>query len=1671
MLFNSSSRASSAARKSGGSIRKMTEAVATVVENLESRRLFSSAALVSEANLGVAPQVSGVYVQGTNWTNAFKSYLEAHSMGDAQLGYGLGNGVVPQLDPLPWTNLNQINIRFDQDVTVAAGDLKVESALGAAYNISSFAYNAAIHTGVWTLASALSIADRLTLKLDNVTGTSTGAPLDGDFNDTPGGQFLLQANVVPGDVNRDGQVTATDLVLERNRVGRTTQQPGTGNSAYTPFSDVNGDGSIAAADLVLVRNRVGRVLPGIRFGQVVNGEIPLVGDERTFLFDATASGPVVLFDSLDQVPTGLTARIVSPTGQVISQFGASGDSAAIVLPGAGTYKLVVSGGESVTGAFSFRLLDLATSSTALPLNTFVNGQLAQGVQTAVYRFTGSTGQQIYVDINGTNASSDIYDAQGNLVGSFFGNNSGPTPLLSTGTFFLVVRGVSQDNQTIPFTARVLDAATAPLISFGQIFTGTPTPSRDSSVFRLALSAGQDVLFDALDASTPGSWGLQNSRTETIASNGAASDFNAHINETGEYFLVINAVDKFSFRVLDPAQQSTPIAIGGPVTAGSITPDNGAMVFRFNAVAGQRLYIDDQAGSTNVNETVFAAGTQTNLQSFGNGVDGAPVTIPVTGVYYLVASGYASEGLSQSYAFRLIDASASTAVTVNDVVSGTLTPGTQSVTYRFSGTAGQHLYFDNLSVPDDTDGSSRWSLYAINNSVLDSAQLANNFADSADFDVTLPATGEYVLALAGGRLVRPFDYSFRILDYTRQSSPLTLDTAISVTLDSPNASKIYSFNGSPGQTLLLEKLGDDNNGQRVQIIGPDGVPIANQGNLIRLGQAGTFYVVVSSRAGQSASVGFRLIDAANALQLPIGGNLSGSLNPGQKAVIYRFAGQSGDQLNFDAIGSDAGGNVRLYAPNGDNPIAVNFVNDFNYVLTQTGEYLVVLESSNPNAAATYSFDISIDPVAPIQASGFGEVHTVTLDPGAQQTFTFDVPAGTPFYLDSLTPVDFSSAYEIFGPNGLIASTYLGDFGPTAFTAPGTYSVKISQSGGTATTSSFRLLNLRDSATVAINQTVSSTATPGQMANAYQIGLTAGQRIYLESLDGSSLQYSFISPDGLNLGNDLGQPDSSPKTITRTGTYYILVNSFAGSDPASFGFRILDVSAQPEAVVGAERTGTLDSTNATDVFRFNAVAGQKLLFDNLTPPDGNDGSSRWDLFDARNTLVAGGYLGRGDDFGYTPLESGQFVLVLNRSQAVTQLNYDFRILDFNAASTPLALGQDVTDTLTPGSSSRIYEFDLPGGHAVLLDVLTQSGFNVGYELHMPDGTSQLLSFFGQDDGILTPLAESGRYYLVVRGLPADPVNYGFRLLDASAQPSHTIGSTTTGTLEPGSGAMIYQFQAAAGQQIMFDSLSAQSDSDGGSAWSVVSANGQVLANAALFYRFADNDLRFTAPSTGTYYLVLQGRDVTATDRGFTFRSFDVNAEGRPLPLGIVQSGVADPGTQSIIYKFQATAGQKLFLDVLNTDTTGVDYAFQRPDGVVISNGADDRGPIIITQAGAYYLRVAGHSDTPVPYTFTLTDLASAPQIALGQEVAGTLNPGNSVAAFRINLIAGQHIRFDSLSTDSGGFWRLARPNGDFIGFNQLDGDFEIDVASSGEYLLVLQGTNTQSPVSYDFRAIKT
>jgi hypothetical protein len=206
------------------------------------------------------PQVTQVLVDGSAWSTSFLAALQNAGKGNG--GYAIPVGSAAQLQALPWSNLNQIRIVFNENVDVDEDSLTVTGVTGS-YSFTGFSYSSTTFTAIWTLATPLG-AEKLTIDLQssgpNAVTDTTGHALDGEWsnqtssypsgNGQPGGDFQFAFNVLPGDVNGDGIVNGQDLALVSSTWLSTL-----------PSADLNGDGIVNAQDLGSVSSNWLATLP------------------------------------------------------------------------------------------------------------------------------------------------------------------------------------------------------------------------------------------------------------------------------------------------------------------------------------------------------------------------------------------------------------------------------------------------------------------------------------------------------------------------------------------------------------------------------------------------------------------------------------------------------------------------------------------------------------------------------------------------------------------------------------------------------------------------------------------------------------------------------------------------------------------------------------------------------------------------------------------------------------------------------------------------------------------------------------------------------------------------------------------------------------------------------------------------------------------------------------------------------------------------------------------------------------------------------------------------------------------------------------------------------------------------------------------------------------------
>jgi hypothetical protein len=231
--------------------------------------------------------VIDVSISSNDWTVPFTQYLTTGNMGTFSFSIPSGTD---QLTTLSWGSIDQLRVRFSEDVVVTAGDLRLfgVNTLDYGSRVTSFTYNPSNHTAVWTFSQPIG-ADRILLSLDDAVRDRAGNSLDGEWqgtsdlmpsgNGVEGGDFTYRLNVLPGDLDHDGAVNLFDLAYVQSHLGTTAHTLG-----YDAFADLDGSGTTTTVDRTAVLNHLFQSLPtGEPTTEGIAGDID--GDRRVTLLD------------------------------------------------------------------------------------------------------------------------------------------------------------------------------------------------------------------------------------------------------------------------------------------------------------------------------------------------------------------------------------------------------------------------------------------------------------------------------------------------------------------------------------------------------------------------------------------------------------------------------------------------------------------------------------------------------------------------------------------------------------------------------------------------------------------------------------------------------------------------------------------------------------------------------------------------------------------------------------------------------------------------------------------------------------------------------------------------------------------------------------------------------------------------------------------------------------------------------------------------------------------------------------------------------------------------------------------------------------------------------------------------------------------------------------------
>lgn len=768
---------------------------------------------------------------------------------------------------------------------------------------------------------------------------------------------------------------------------------------------------------------------------------------------------------------------------------------------------------------------------------------------------------------------------------------------------------------------------------------------------------------------------------------------------------------YRFELLDLESAATAINLGDAVTA-NLPTGREARAYRFDATKGQEVYLDffaDDATPKVVLVGPSGAEAVQNIAADGNSLAfNGNLELTEEGTHYLLIIGEEESGFD--FSFRVIDVDQTPTLQLNTEIAGTFASPGEAAIFQFEGTAGQRLLYDAFAA----DRDAQMTLFGPGGQTVFTTVGSQ---DSAPF--RLAESGTHRLLIFSTRRVAP-SYGFRLSDVD-DLDEIPLGTSVTKSF-ADGRQHAYRLNVAPGQTAEV-RIESGTNLQRTdfQWFDPRGERVGFDTNATDFSTAfarGGEYVLIVDGTGiaDAGEVTFTVDITDSPIVAKSGFNTPQvlSIEAGGEA-FYEFSGPAGTPFLIDSRDTESTNlNLVLTDPNGTS-IFSGFsgvteqrdIPDFPNVLPLSGTYRLTLRGNSPEAVGDYPFQVlDLETAAtPVNAN---TVLSGTLPTGREMVmFAFDTEAGEAFNLNGLA--SSSAGYSVRVLDSLLQAVFPTGFSDAApngngpFIARGGRHYVLVRGGQDAPVDySFQIQRLSDAPSIALGERVTGTLSPGRAHQPFRIELTAGQRLYVDSLDDDSEvgNLRIRRPGGAPFYSGASNQNGDSAaflllTAPETGEYVVSVEGTSENE-TDFDFRILDLDAAPELEFGTEQSVQLDGRQA-EFFRITANAPETLTFDNLA----SDGQFFWQLYNTAGRSIAADNNGR--DFGGRALTAGTYYLgVIGRSSS----NLTFQATrTVDAAVTPLGFNEVITLDV-PINGAGEHSFEAPAGRLVYLNVVDSS-----------------------------------------------------------------------------------------------------------------------------------------------------------------------------------------------------------------------------------------------------------------------------------------------------------------------------------------------------------------------------
>ncbi|MFM7070969.1 MAG: hypothetical protein ACKO38_04135, partial [Planctomycetota bacterium] len=436
------------------------------------------------------------------------------------------------------------------------------------------------------------------------------------------------------------------------------------------------------------------------------------------------------------------------------------------------------------------------------------------------------------------------------------------------------------------------------------------------------------------------------------------------------------------------------------------------------------------------------------------------------------------------------------------------------------------------------------------------------------------------------------------------------------------------------------------------------------------------------------------------------------------------------------------------------------------------------------------------------------------------------------------------------------------------------------------------------------------------------------------------------------------------------------------------RIFRYSSTPLA--GCLDASVLCEPGTVREYRFQGVAGQRLLFDSLLDREAfytsYESLVRFELYSPSNAVSAsfnGGYDYYSSSF--EPLlvlpQDGEYRLVV-KSFSDRLGDFQFRLLN---ATSDASLSVDTPVTVAiSGYENAVFQYQAIGGERLYVwDPTDVSHSGDGFARIM-DASGKFITHGYLSTGFDWEVKAAGTYYLSVshqNPLRQDSFQLAVGSRTPIVNPLPPLGQVVNVSVDRPGDRYEYTFQGTVGQRLLASLISPRDYTSGFDAISVITPSGVVvggygngsggeLATYDLGYRSFEG--AYFLPESGEYRIVVDPYAHYTLDYSFQIRDVSALPE---LPIGIPWKGSVTTAERDDSFRFEAVKGQE-FNFTANDATYREGYLRILGPGnqLLAGRGLDENFQFTAPGPGVYVVSaISLITNRPITYDFTVTTSA--------------------------------------------------------------------------------------------------